>query len=156
MRDPLISDELWNRSAPLFPEEPPIPRGRKPLAPGRAWLAGIIVVPKSGIPGELLPQNLGCGPGMIFQRRLKDRQNAGDDLWRANQPDWGLVLLGDHECAGQQGGTATGAGPTDRNQSGTKRHRVSDRLSSPARRADNGARTVMTASSSREWSIRSR
>src|SRR5204863_7319832 len=66
MAQPLVSDALWAKIKPLLP--PPKPRrlrfpGRKPLDPRKA-LTGIIFVLKSGIPWELLPQEMGCGSGM--------------------------------------------------------------------------------------------
>ena len=60
MAQPLVSDALWAKIKPLLP--PPKPRrfrfpGRKPLDPRKA-LTGIIFVLKSGIPWELLPQEM--------------------------------------------------------------------------------------------------
>lgn len=63
MSKPLVPDDLWIHIAPLLPEEPPKPRGR-PRIPDRACL--------TGIPWELLPQEMGCGAGMICWRRLRD------------------------------------------------------------------------------------
>ncbi len=98
MARPLVSDALWERIAPLLPPEPPKPKGGRPRVPDRACLAGIIFVLKSGIPWEMLPQELGCGSGMTCWRRLRDWQAAGvwerlhqtllDELGRANAIDW--------------------------------------------------------------------
>jgi transposase len=94
----LVSDELWALVAPLLPPEPPKPKGGRPRVPDRACLAGIIFVLKSGIPWEMLPQELGCGSGMTCWRRLRDWQEAGvwdrlhhellDRLGEAGQIDW--------------------------------------------------------------------
>lgn len=43
----------------------------------RACLTGSIFVLKSGIPWQMLPQELGCGSGMTCWRRLRDWQAAG-------------------------------------------------------------------------------
>jgi transposase len=98
MAKPLVSDALWERIAPLLPPEPLKPKGGRPRVPDRACLAGIIFVLKSGIPWEMLPQELGCGSGMTCWRRLRDWQAAGvwerlhqtllDELGRANAIDW--------------------------------------------------------------------
>jgi transposase len=106
MSKPLVSDELWAVVAPLLPPEPPKPQGGRPRVPDRAALAGIIFVLKSGIPWEMLPQELGCGSGMTCWRRLRDWQAAGvwdrlhrellDRLGDADRIDWSRVSL---DCA---------------------------------------------------------
>mgnify|MGYP001580395574 CR=1 FL=1 len=78
----LIPDELWELIEPILP--PPKARnyrypGRKPMDRRKA-LAGIIFVLKSGIPWEMLPQELGCGSGMSCWRYLRDWQKAG--VWQ--------------------------------------------------------------------------
>jgi len=103
MAKPLVSDELWALVAPLLPPEPPKPKGGRPRVPDRACLTGIIFVLKSGIPWELLPQELGCGSGMTCWRRLRDWQEAGvwealhhellDRLGGAGQIDWSRASL---------------------------------------------------------------
>ncbi len=73
----LVPDELWEKVEPLLP---PVreagTRGRPPV-PDRAALTGILFVLKSGIPWEMLPQEMGCGSGMTCWRRLRDWQEAG-------------------------------------------------------------------------------
>lgn len=82
MAKPLVSDELWPTVEPHIPVRPRRPRnsGRKPV-PDRACLAGILFVLKTGIPWEMLPQEMGCGCGMTCWRRLRDWQEAG--VWQA-------------------------------------------------------------------------
>jgi transposase len=65
----LVSAELWAAIAPLVPPEPPQPRGGRPRMPDRAALTGLLVVLISGIPWELLPQELGGGSGGTWWRR---------------------------------------------------------------------------------------
>ena len=82
MAKPLVSDELWEIVQPLLPA--PKPRrfrnpGRKRLDDRKA-LTGILFVLKSGIPWEMLPQEMGCGSGMTCWRRLRDWQQAG--VWQ--------------------------------------------------------------------------
>ena len=103
MAKPLVSDELWALVAPLLPPEPPKPKGGRPRVPDRACLTGIIFVLRSGIPWEMLPQELGCGSGMTCWRRLRDWQEAGvwerlhrellDRLGEVDQIDWSRASL---------------------------------------------------------------
>ncbi len=106
MSKPLVSDDLWAVVAPLLPPEPPKPKGGRPRVLDRAALTGIIFVLKSGIPWEMLPQELGCGSGMTCWRRLRDWQEAGvwaalhrellDRLGAADRIDWTRASL---DCA---------------------------------------------------------
>ena len=103
MATPLVSDDLWAIVEPLLPPEPPKPKGGRPRVPDRAALTGIIFVLKSGIPWEMLPQELGCGSGMTCWRRLRDWQAAGvwerlhhtllDRLSEAGRIDWSRASL---------------------------------------------------------------
>ena len=61
MAKPLVSDELWEIVQPLLPAAKPRRfrnPGRKPLDDRKA-LTGILFVLKSGIPREMLPQEMG-------------------------------------------------------------------------------------------------
>lgn len=98
MPKPLVSDKLWEAIAPLLPPEKPKPKGGRPPVPARQALTGILFVLRSGIPWEMLPQELGCGSGMTCWRRLQEWHAAGvwqqlhrvllDRLRAANQIDW--------------------------------------------------------------------
>ncbi len=75
----LVSDELWELIEPILP--PPKPRrfrypGRQPMD-RRKVLSGILFVLRSGIPWEMLPQEMGCGSGMTCWRYLHAWQEAG-------------------------------------------------------------------------------
>ena len=83
MAKPILDEDLWTRIEPMLP--PPRPRrfrypGRKPIT-NRQALTGIIFVLRTGIPWELLPQEMGCGSGVSCWRRLRDWEAAG--IWRA-------------------------------------------------------------------------
>lgn len=80
MSKPLVSDTLWALVAPLLPVERPKPKGGRPRIPDRAALTGILFVLKSGLPWEMLSQELGCDSGMTCWRRLRDWQHAG--VWK--------------------------------------------------------------------------
>jgi transposase len=78
----LISDELWRIIEPLLP--PPKARrydhpGRKPMEP-RKVLTGIVFILKTGIPWEMMPQELGFGSGMSLWRYLHAWQEQG--IWK--------------------------------------------------------------------------
>ena len=106
MSKPLVSDELWAIVASLLPPEPPKPKGGRPRVSDRAALTGIVFVLKSGIPWEMLPQEMGCGSGVTCWRRLRDWQEAGvwdalhrellDRLGEADGIDWSRASL---DCA---------------------------------------------------------
>ncbi len=105
MGKPLASDKLWELIQPLLPTPKPRRRrypGRKPLSDRRV-LTGIIFVLKSGIPWQMLPQEMGCGSGMSCWRRLRDWQKAGvwqrlhelllSKLQAADRIDWSRALV---------------------------------------------------------------
>ena len=103
MAKELVTDELWEVIEPLLPEEQPKPKGGRPRIDDRAALTGILFVLKSGIPWEMLPQEMGCGSGMTCWRRLKEWHEAGvweqlhqmllDRLGKSNQIDWERASL---------------------------------------------------------------
>ena len=120
MPKPLVDDELWELIQPLLP--PPKPRrrrypGRKPLD-NRQALTGILFVLKSGIPWEMLPQEMGCGSGMTCWRRLREWQEAGvwqrlhelllSKLRKADQIDWSRAVVDSGSIRAVGGGGKNG------------------------------------------------
>src|SRR3954467_1885304 len=103
MAAPLVSDAFWSLFAPLLPSRPPRPKGGRPPVEDRAALTGILFVLKSGIPWEMLPQEMGCGSGMTCWRRLRDWHVAGvwnrlhrvllDRLGWAHAIDWSRACV---------------------------------------------------------------
>ncbi len=119
----LVDDELWELIQPLLPV--PMPRrwrypGRKRLQNRRA-LTGILFVLKSGIPWEMLPQEMGCGSGMTCWRRLRDWQEVG--VWQnlqemflaklreADQIDWSRAVVDSASIRAVGGGGKLGPIP---------------------------------------------
>lgn len=64
---------------PLLPRREPHPEGGRPPIDDRKALAGILFVLKTGIPWEVLPQEMGYGSSMACWRRLCDWR--ADDVW---------------------------------------------------------------------------
>ena len=136
MAKELVTDELWEVIEPLLPVEPPKPKDGRLRIDDRAALTGIIFVLKSGIPWEMLPQEMGCGSGMSCWRRLKEWQEAGvwarlhqkllDRLGEADQIEWERASLNAASVTAP-GSQKTGPNPTDKGKQGSKRHVVVDR-----------------------------
>lgn len=101
----LVSDELWELIEPILPP----PRRRRRRYPGRKpfdrrkVLTGILFVLRSGIPWEMLPQEMGCGSGMTCWRYLRNWQRKGvwqrihtlllAKLRQANSIDWSRAVV---------------------------------------------------------------
>ena len=117
MAKPILDDNLWALIEPLLP--PPKKRrfrcpGRKPLG-HRETLTGILFVLISGIPWEMLPQELGCGSGMSCWRRLRDWTQAGvwpkvhqlllSRLRGADKIDWSRAVIDSASVRAVFGGT---------------------------------------------------
>jgi transposase len=103
MSAPLLPDALWELIQPLLLPAAVRPKGGRPRLSDRACLTGILFVRRSGIPWEMLPQELGCGSGMTCWRRLRDWQEEGiwqlihfamfDWLSRFGQIDWSRAVV---------------------------------------------------------------
>ena len=83
MTDLILSDELWQRIAPLLPK--PKQRrdvqhaGRKPTDPRRV-MSGIVFVLKTGVPWKNLPATSDFPSGHTCRRRLLEWHARG--VWR--------------------------------------------------------------------------
>jgi transposase len=121
MAKPLVSDELWAEIAPELPPEPPKPKGGRPRVPDRACLTGILFVLRSGIPWELLPQEMGCGSGMTCWRRLRDWHAGGvwhrlhrkllDKRGEADRVDWSRAAVDSRSLPAKGGAPAPAPTP---------------------------------------------
>lgn len=75
----LVPDELWQEIEALLPTPPPRPQGGRPPVSNRNALTGIVFVLRSGIPWNLLPQEMGSGSGVTCWRRLREWTKLG--IW---------------------------------------------------------------------------
>src|SRR6185369_557601 len=82
MRDEVVTEELWERLAPLLPVRQrrfPYP-GRLPVD-DRSALEGILWVLRNDVPWRRLPTTLFGVSGVTCWRRLRDWHKAG--VWQA-------------------------------------------------------------------------
>lgn len=134
----LVHDELWELIRPLLPTSKPrrfrYP-GRKRMS-DRLALTGILFVLKSGIPWEMMPQEMGCGSGMTCWRRLRDWQEAGvwqklhelllAKLRRADAIDWSRAIVDSasvRAVGGGGGNRSQSHGPTQARQQASPDYR---------------------------------
>ena len=122
MAAPLVTDDLWERIAPLLPRRAPRPKGGRPPVDDRATLTGILFVLRTGIPWSYLPRELGCGSGVTCWRRLRDWQQSGvwdklhrvllSELRAADRIDWSRAVADSASVRAVFGGKRPG--PTRR------------------------------------------
>jgi len=114
----LVSDELWAVIEPLLPKKRPSRKGGRPRVPDRAALTGILFVLQSGIPWEMLPQEMGCGSGITCWRRLTEWQRRGvwkrlhrvllERLAEAGQIDWSRAVVDSRSLPAKRGAERPG------------------------------------------------
>jgi len=164
MAKPLLPDALWDRIRPLLP---PPPKPKRPDRPGRnrlddhKCLIGILLVLKTGIDGEDLPVEMGCGSGMTCWRRLEYWTRCG--VWRrrhqlllaeleyAARIDWSRAAIDSATVRARGGGASTGPSPVDRRKPGSKHFAVT---AGDGGRPWRRGRRRRTGRTSRSWSGR--
>ena len=86
--------------------------------PDRAALTGILFVLQSGIPWEMLPQEMGCGSGVTCWRRLREWQKKGvwkrlhltllERLAEADRIDWSRAVVDSRSLPAKKGAKRPG------------------------------------------------
>ncbi|MGI5254081.1 IS5 family transposase [Actinacidiphila glaucinigra] len=143
MSDDLVPDDLWERIAPLLPQQP-ARRHRNPgrlRVPDRVALAGIVYVLRKGVAWRDVPAGVvGCS-GVTAWRRLRDWTEAG--VWPrlhtellAELRKAGLLEMDDCAIDGShvralKRGDHVGPSPVDRARPGSKHHLIVDRRGTP-------------------------
>ncbi|WP_369809389.1 IS5 family transposase [Frankia sp. QA3] len=137
MTDDVLTDELWDRLAPLVPVRPRRFRypGRRPVD-DRAALAGILWVLRNDVPWRELPPGLFGVSGVTCWRRLRDWHTAGvwtalhehllAELNAAGRLDLHRALVDSSHVHALKGGGATGPSPVNRAHPGSKHHVITD------------------------------
>lgn len=116
MAKPILDDTLWALIEPHLPAPKKRRRrfpGRKPIGHRQA-LSEILFVLRTGIPWELLPQELGWGSGMSCWQRLSAWQKKGAlkkvhaallaHLQQADQIDWSRAVVDSSSVRAVHGG----------------------------------------------------
>lgn len=143
MRQPYVSDSLWEIIQPLLPCEKNRHHqsaGRKPIDPRRC-LEVIIFILKTGVPFSCVPPWYGMPSGITAWRRLRDWQRKGiwkkifetmlDRLRAEGKLDLSRVIVDSSSIRAPGGGRKTGPSPTDRRKNGTKHHLIVDKNGIP-------------------------
>lgn len=127
MAKKLLPDALWDEITPLFPPDPPRPKGGRLSVGSREALIGILFFLYTAIPWERLPFEVAGCSGMTCWRWLRAWQDAGlwdrihqrmlDRLNLAGQIDWTRASADSSSVAAIKGATRsartrlTGASP---------------------------------------------
>ena len=133
-----LSDSFWERIKPLLPKPKSRWRGRgskrkniggRPPADPKQLMAGIFYVLRTGCQWNAAPKEFGSGKTLHRYFQLWTRQRVFKRMWQAglqeydevNGLEWKWQAADGAITKAPLGGEATGANPTDRAKSGTKR-----------------------------------
>jgi putative transposase len=134
-----VSDELWERVAPLIPERPAHPKGGRPAADDQQMFAAIVYVLRTGIQWNALPRELGASSTVYDRFRWWEEQGFFQRLWQAGLQEydelagigWDWQSLDSSTVKAPFAQAAVGPAPTDRGKQGTKRSLLCDRRGIP-------------------------
>lgn len=138
---PLLPDEVWYDIEFLFPPQIASSKGGRPPVTHRQALTGIIFILRTGLPWNMLPQEMNCGSGVTCWRRFRAWTRAGlweqirlrllHQLGKSGGIDASHAVVDSASVRALAGGPHTGPNPTDRAKKGCKRHIVTDRCGIP-------------------------
>jgi putative transposase len=142
-----VSDEWWEKVKSLIPPAPSRAKGGRPRMDDRQAFAAIICVLRTGIQWNALPRELGASS--TVHERFQEWEQAGffKALWQAGLEEYDEVQGIEWEWQAVDGAmtkapfgkAATGANPTDRGKSGTKRSLLTDGAGIPLALVVDGA-----------------
>lgn len=124
-----IPDSLWARLHPLLPPAIAKPKGGRPRMDDRKALDAIFYVLCAGCQWNALPRSLGASSTVHDRFQEWREQGVFERFWQAGLVEVASEIGIDWECRAMDGAIvkaplgekATGANPTDRGKSGSKR-----------------------------------
>jgi putative transposase len=142
-----ISDEVWQRISWAIPPELPKPKGGRPRMDNRQALDAIFYVLRTGCQWKALPRSLGASSTVHDRYQEWADQGVFERMWELGLEeyarkvgiDWDWMSMDGAMVKAPLGGEATGANPTDRAKSGTKRSVLTDGRGIPLAVAIEGA-----------------
>jgi putative transposase len=130
-----VSDALWARVEPHIPPALLSLRGGRSRVDDRTCFGAILYVLRTGMQWNALPKGAGCSSSTAH-RRFQEWEAGGffEELWKAGLTEydelkgieWEWQAVDGTMTKAPFGGAATGANPTDRGKSGTKRSLLTD------------------------------
>jgi transposase len=142
-----VPDEMWERTEPLLPPDVSKPKGGRPRNDNRQMMDNIFYVLRTGIQWKALPRHLGAGSSV--HDRFQEWRQAGvfRAMWaaglmeydRVKGIEWEWQAMDGAMTKAPLGGAGTGANPTDRGKTGTKRSLLTEGRGVPLGVAVDGA-----------------
>src|SRR2546423_7238031 len=83
-----VSDELWERVAPLIPQRAARPKGGRPPADDRQMFAAIVYLLRTGIQWNALPRELGASSTVHDRFQEWERAGLFEALWQAGLAEY--------------------------------------------------------------------
>lgn len=129
-----LPDEVWERIKCAIPPEPPKPKGGRPRMPDRDALDAIFYLMRTGCQWNALPRTLGASSTVHDRYQAWVEQGVFLAMWEAGLQAyaqavgiaWDWMSMDGAMVKAPLGGKETGANPTDRAKSGTKRSLLTD------------------------------
>ena len=129
-----LPDEVWEQAKKAIPPERPKPKGGRPRMNDRQALDAIFYIMRTGCQWQALPRCLGASSTVHDRYQEWVEQGVFLALWELGLKayaeavgiDWEWMAMDGAMVKAPLGGKETGANPTDRAKSGTKRSVLTD------------------------------